>query len=64
MFRNVIQRAKRREPIAAELDLAVAQLMGPVGYRRLLSGEPVDDAFIDAVVDGRLAIRRVAGGSV
>jgi AcrR family transcriptional regulator len=63
MFRSVIQRAQERRQIAKHLDidLAVAQLMGPVGYRRLLSGEPIDDAFIDAVVDGCLVLWRKEG---
>lgn len=38
-----------------DVDLVVAQLCGPVVYRRLVSGETLDSDFTTAVVDGVLA---------
>lgn len=37
-----------------DADLVVAQLFGPVVYRRLVVGESVDTAFVTALVDGVL----------
>jgi AcrR family transcriptional regulator len=45
-------RAQRRGelPAAADIDLAVDQLVGPVYYRALVTGEPVPPPFTDALV--------------
>jgi hypothetical protein len=50
MIRSAIARGQLR----ADVDPVVAgeSLVAPVFYRYLVSGEPVDDAFLDAVVDG------------
>ncbi len=47
-----------REAVAAaeidadmDLDIAVSTLAGPIFYRRLVSREPLTDAFIESVVD-------------
>jgi AcrR family transcriptional regulator len=39
----------------ADLELAVDALHGAVFYRLLLSGEPLDDAFVDRLADQTLA---------
>lgn len=39
----------------ADLELAVDALHGAVFYRLLLSGEPLDDAFVDQLADQTLA---------
>ena len=36
------------------LDAAVAQLIGPLFFRRTVTAEPLDDAFLAAVVSGFL----------
>jgi AcrR family transcriptional regulator len=39
-------------PSDLDPDVGVAQLFGPILYRRLLSAEPIPDSFIRTVVDG------------
>jgi AcrR family transcriptional regulator len=34
-----------------ELDAAIARLAGPLFYRRVLAHAPIDDAFVDAVLE-------------
>jgi AcrR family transcriptional regulator len=38
-----------------DADLASEQLVGPLFYRFLVSGDPLDDAYLDALVDSFLA---------
>ena len=38
----------------ADLDLAVDQLVGPIYYRALVTGEPMPSSFIEALVDAVL----------
>ncbi|GAA0242389.1 TetR/AcrR family transcriptional regulator [Cryptosporangium japonicum] len=51
-----LRRAVESGDLPADLDLpsAVDQLVGPVYYRVLVTGEPVPPAFTDALVDGFL----------
>ena len=42
-------------PDAMDIDLAVDQLVGPVYYRVLITGQPVSPEFTDALVDQYLA---------
>lgn len=51
-----LERAVTRGELARDLDLdtAVDQLVGPIYYRVLVTGQDVDPAFIDALVDGFL----------
>jgi hypothetical protein len=42
-------------PAGTDVDLAVEQLVGPVYYRVLVTGEPVPPEFTDALVDRYLA---------
>ncbi len=39
---------------AVDIDVAVAQLLGPLVYRRLITSEPLDDALCASVIDGFL----------
>jgi hypothetical protein len=50
-------RARHRGELdpAADIDLAIDQLAGPVYYRVLVSGQPVSREFTDALVDRYLA---------
>jgi AcrR family transcriptional regulator len=50
-------RARRRGELgpAADIDLAIDQLAGPVYYRVLVTGQPVPRQFTDALVDRYLA---------
>jgi AcrR family transcriptional regulator len=52
-----LERARARGEIRedADLELAVDALHGAVFYRLLLSGEPLDDAFVDRLADQTLA---------
>ena len=52
-----LQRGRARGEIRkdADLELAVDALHGAVFYRLLLSGEPLDDAFVDRLADQTLA---------
>jgi hypothetical protein len=40
-----------------DIDLAVDQLVGPVYYRALVTGQPVPSEFTDALVDQYLERR-------
>lgn len=42
-------------PAAVDIDLAVAQLLGPLLYRRLASAEPLTKAVVTAIVDSFLS---------
>ena len=44
--------ARDQEQINAPVDAAVDQLVGPIYHRALLLDLPVDDALLDAIVDG------------
>ncbi|PKV83640.1 TetR/AcrR family transcriptional regulator [Streptomyces sp. TLI_146] len=57
VFRTVLDAAKARGELAADLDadLAVDQLAGPLMYRRLLAGREVTAEYIERVVDDFLA---------
>jgi AcrR family transcriptional regulator len=48
-----LDRAAARGDLPADLDPAAAldRLVGPIYHRVLITGDPVDDAFIDTVVD-------------
>jgi AcrR family transcriptional regulator len=50
-------RAQRRGelPATADIDLAVDQLVGPVYYRVLITGQPLPPAFTDALVSQYLS---------
>lgn len=51
-------RAIARGGLSPETDVAsLAQwVVGPIHYRVIVTGEPVDDSFIDAIVDGVLLV--------
>ncbi|MFN8075834.1 MAG: TetR/AcrR family transcriptional regulator [Kineosporiaceae bacterium] len=52
----LVERAVARGELRADVDANVLtdQLVGPLYYRILVSGEPVDDAFLDRLVDTSL----------
>ncbi|MFD9486049.1 TetR/AcrR family transcriptional regulator [Streptomyces sp. NPDC059991] len=56
VFRTVLDAAKARGELAADLDpdLAVDQLAGPLMYRHLLAGRSVTAEYVERVVDGFL----------
>lgn len=58
--RPPLERAARRGELPADLDLAAEteRLVGPVYYRVLVTGEPLDDDFLDGLVDAFLATLR------
>jgi AcrR family transcriptional regulator len=47
----------RELPADADLDVAVDELVGPIYYRVLVTGQPVDGAFIDALLNRSTADR-------
>jgi AcrR family transcriptional regulator len=51
--RAVIERAVARGELRTDVDpeLVIDALVGPVFYRFLVSGAPLDEAFVDAMVD-------------
>lgn len=55
-LREVLERAVARGDLPAKADVAglVSALVGPLYYRRWFSREPIDDAFVGAVVRGAL----------
>jgi hypothetical protein len=55
--RLLIARAIERAELPPDLDIEVAldQLLGPVYYRELVTGQPVDDGYTDALVASFLA---------
>jgi AcrR family transcriptional regulator len=52
-LRAVLERAGDRGELPADADvpMIVAALLGPLFYRRWFSREPIDDAFVTAIVD-------------
>lgn len=60
-FGTAVDRARERGEVKAESATAdvVAVTVGPLFYRRWFSKEPLDDRFVDAVVDA--AVRMAAG---
>ncbi|MEV7119808.1 TetR-like C-terminal domain-containing protein [Kitasatospora griseola] len=57
---ELIDRAVARGELAADADpaLIIDQLVGPLYYRVLISGDPIDDCFARALVDTTLARHR------
>ncbi|MFD5559594.1 TetR/AcrR family transcriptional regulator [Kitasatospora griseola] len=57
---ELIDRAVARGELAADADpaLIIDQLVGPLYYRVLISGDPIDDRFARALVDTTLARHR------
>ena len=55
-----LERAAQRGQISADLDVAAEldQLVGPIYYRVLVTGESVDADFLDHLVDGFLSRQR------
>ncbi|WP_246398107.1 TetR/AcrR family transcriptional regulator [Mycobacterium vicinigordonae] len=49
-------RAIARGELASDIDVAslAERLVGPIHYRVIVTGEPVDDAFVDALIDSCL----------
>lgn len=62
MTRQVVVDAVERGDICPPLSVGalIAQLVGPLVYQRLMSGEPITDAFIEMIVDGFLAAHTVS----
>jgi AcrR family transcriptional regulator len=56
LARGIIEHAIARGDLAADTDAEVLtdMLSGPVFYRLFISGDPVDDAFLDGVVETAL----------
>ena len=54
---SALEAAVGRGDLPQDIDLSatVALIDGPVFFRRLISREPLDDTFINSVVDGFLA---------
>jgi AcrR family transcriptional regulator len=61
--RRTLERAIERGELPADTDIdeAVSQLAGPIMFRQLISGEPIDAEFGRRVVQLFLASRRRAG---
>jgi AcrR family transcriptional regulator len=61
--REVLRRAVHRGELDAALDpdAGAALLVGPLFFRRTISGEPLDEGFLDAVVAGFLDGHRPRG---
>ena len=59
--RTLLQRGIARGELPADLDLdkGLAELVGPVYYRVLVTGEPVDPAFTDSLVTSFLAANAI-----
>lgn len=55
--RKAFERAISRGELAPDADVAALaeRLVGPIHYRVIVTGEPVDDTFLDAVVDDVLS---------
>jgi AcrR family transcriptional regulator len=60
--RSILERAVQRAELPGDLDVDVEadQLVGPLFYRALVTREPLDERFVDHLVDGFLA--RVRSG--
>jgi AcrR family transcriptional regulator len=54
---TVIERAKKKGLVSAKADTSalVAQLVGPLFYRRWFSREPLDEKFVKSIVRGVIA---------
>lgn len=52
-LRQLLQRAQQRNEIAADIDLGVVVdvLVGPVIYRRLMTGDRIDGVFVRKLLD-------------
>ena len=59
-LRATLELAQQRGEIAADLDLdvALAILIGPLTYRRMVQDEEIDDTFIRTVLPGAVAALR------
>jgi AcrR family transcriptional regulator len=59
-LRDLLRDARARHELdpALDVDVAVAELVGPIAYRRLVSAEPILPAFIASVVDDFLRAHR------
>jgi AcrR family transcriptional regulator len=59
-LRAALERAARRGEIPPEADLSAiaAALRGPLYYRRWFSREPIEDSFVELVIQGVLAVVR------
>jgi AcrR family transcriptional regulator len=57
---DALERAVERREIRAGLDAGLVEglLLGPIFYRRLLARQPIDDAFVDAIVDAFMSAVR------
>ena len=57
--RLLLERAVERGELPTDTDFGTAldQLLGPIYYRVLVTGEPVSPAFVDALVEGFLVSR-------
>ncbi|HVW34330.1 MAG TPA: TetR/AcrR family transcriptional regulator [Acidimicrobiia bacterium] len=53
-------RGELRPAPGLDVERGVAELVGPVTYRRFISGEPIRPAFVEGVVDDFLAANRPA----
>lgn len=55
-LRTVLERGVSRGEIPAEppVSTRIAALLGPLFYRRWFSREPVDEAFVRAIIDGAI----------
>ncbi|MCE7003335.1 TetR/AcrR family transcriptional regulator [Kibdelosporangium philippinense] len=58
--RSLLERAIARSELPAELDLdsAIDQLVGPIYYRVLVTGEPITREFTDSLIRDFLAMMR------
>jgi AcrR family transcriptional regulator len=52
-LREVLQRAISKDELSASADLSTitAALLGPLFYRRWFSREPIDDQFVETIID-------------
>ena len=57
VFREILHDGVQRGEVSEDLDVdwAIGQLVGPMVYRRLLSGEPLTPAMVERTVDTFLA---------
>ena len=58
--RELLQRGIERGELRRDLDLEVAVdlLLGPIYYRLLISGEPLNDTFVDRLVRAVMTVGR------
>ena len=59
-LRAALERGARRGQIPPEADLSAiaAALLGPLYFRRWFSREPINDSFVDLIIQGALAAAR------